>query len=35
MKIRLDGEVKGVFKAKDKMALINIKGRGILDLNNP
>ena len=35
MKIRLDGEVKGVFKAKDKMALINIKGRGTLDLNNP
>ena len=35
MKIRLDGEVKGVFKAKDKMALINIKGRGTLDLSNP
>ena len=35
MKIRVYGEVKNLFKAKDKMALINIKGRGTLDLTNP
>jgi|TARA_Y100000296_G_C5147612_1_gene244595 hypothetical protein len=35
MKIRVYGEVKGVFKAKEKMALINLKGKGNLDLNNP
>jgi len=35
MKIRVYGEVKNVFKAKEKMALINIKGKGTLDLNNP
>ena len=35
MKIRVYGEVKNVFKAKEKFALINIKGKGTLDLNNP
>tara|TARA_B100000123_G_C25717866_1_gene423009 strand:- start:46 stop:1425 length:1380 start_codon:yes stop_codon:yes gene_type:complete len=35
MKIRVYGEVKNVFKAKDKMALINIKGKGRLDLTKP
>ena len=33
MKISLKGEVKGVFKSKDPMALINIKGRGNIDLS--
>ena len=35
MKISLKGEVKGVFKSKSPMALINLKGRGIIDLKNP
>ena len=35
MKISLKGEVKNVFKSKDPMALINIKGRGTIDLKNP
>ena len=35
MNIRVYGEVKNVFKAKEKMALINIKGKGRLDLINP
>ena len=35
MKIRVYGEVKNVFKAKEKFALINIKGRGRVDLLNP
>ena len=34
MKIRVYGEVKNVFKAKEKFALINIKGKGRLDLIN-
>ena len=35
MNIRVYGEVKNMFKAKEKMALINIKGKGRLDLINP
>ena len=35
MGIRVYGEVKNVFKAKEKFALINIKGKGRLDLTNP
>jgi len=35
MGIRVYGEVKNVFKAKEKFALINIKGKGRLDLINP
>ena len=35
MKISLKGEVKGVFKSKDSMALINLKGKGNIDLSNP
>ena len=35
MKISLKGEVKGVFKSKSPMALINIKGKGNIDLSNP
>jgi hypothetical protein len=35
MKIRVYGEVKNLFKAKEKFALINIKGKGTLDLSNP
>ena len=35
MKISLKGEVKGVFKSKNPMALINIKGKGNIDLSNP
>ena len=34
MKISLKGEVKGVFKSKNPMALINIKGKGNVDLLN-
>jgi len=35
MKISLKGEVKDVFKSKKPMALINLKGRGTIDLKNP
>jgi hypothetical protein len=35
MKISLKGEVKGVFKSKDSMPLINLKGKGNIDLSNP
>jgi hypothetical protein len=35
MKISLKGEVKDVFKSKSPMALINIKGKGNIDLSNP
>ncbi len=35
MKISLKGEVKGVFKSKDPMRLINIKGKGNVYLNEP
>ena len=35
MKISLKGEVKGVFKSKNPMALINLKGKGSIDLSNP
>ena len=34
-KIRLYGEVKDIFKAKEKFALINLKGSGTIDLKNP
>ena len=35
MKIKLSGNVKNVFKSKDPMFLINIKGKGEIDLINP
>jgi len=35
MKISLKGEVAGVFKSKNPMALINLKGKGNVYLNEP
>ena len=34
MRIKLAGEVKGVFKSKEPLNLINLKGKGVIDLSN-